>query len=454
MVYRQHFIGVIVRLLLILGVLMCVPLATSLVGSDQLFFTLLVIGIVLISLSLELYYFLNRTLRELTQFLDHIRNRDFNLHFNEKESKGVRKNLYRTFNEVLEVYREIRIEREVHFRFLEHMIELIEIGIIVFDQQGRVVLGNTAASELTGIQTLYSWDHIAKKNAEFAAEVGSIYNSGRTLFEPIKPGIYSRLAIQVSRTRMLEESYSLMTIQDISSVVDQKETGAWISLLRTLNHEMMILQGEEGRYKTLNELEEENLKDIIRSVETLRQRGRSLHSFIDEYHKLTRIPAPDPEYFSCASLFAEIQDTFRGEMSAGGAGIKVDDKYAGIEIRADRGLIAQVMINLVKNSLDAVENPSEAEILLSCTGATDEIVIRVSDNGSGIDADLMEDIFIPFFTTKSNGSGIGLSLVRQIMRLHGGQVRIDSQKGKGTTVSLVFPVRPDPPSGFQHILEH
>ena len=469
MVYRQHFIWLIVRLLLILGVMMCVPLATSLMGSDQLFFTLLVIGIVLISLSLELYYFLNRTLRELTQFLEHIRNRDFNLHFNEKESKGVRKNLYRTFNEVLEVYREIRIEREVHFRFLEHMIELIEIGIIVFDQQGRVVLGNTAASDLTGIQTLFSWDQMAKKNADFAAEVGSIYISGRVLFEPSKPGLYSRLAIQVSRTRMLEETYSLMTIQDISSVVDQKETGAWISLLRTLNHEiknsvtpissladtlMMILQGEEGRYKTLKELEEENLKDFITSVETLKQRACSLHSFIDEYHKLTRIPAPDPEFFSCASLFAEIQDTFRGEMPAGGAGIKVDERYAGLEIRADRGLIAQVMINLVRNSLDAFENPSKAEILLSCTEFPDEIVIRVSDKGSGIDEDLMEDIFIPFFTTKSNGSGIGLSLVRQIMRLHGGQVRIDSQKGKGTTVSLVFPVRPDPSSGFQHILEH
>jgi len=444
----------------ILGVMVCVPLCISLVEPGQLIFTLLVIGLMLGALVLELYFYMNRTLRELTQFLEHIRNRDFNLRFNEKESRGDRKNLYRTFNEVLEVYREIRIEREVHFRFLEHMVELIEVGIIVFEQDGGVVLWNTAATNLTGIPALGSWDQMVRKNEEFALQVGSINESGRMLLEPAKHGSFGRLVVQVSRTRMLEESYSLMTIQDIRSVVDHKETGAWIRLLRTLNHEiknsvtpissladtiMMILKGEGGQYKSLMELEQENLEDIIKSVETLQQRSLGLRSFIDEYHKLTRIPAPDPENFSCASLFREIRDTFHSEMEREGIQLVIEESNTGVEIRADRALIGQVMINLVRNSLDALSGQNNAEILLSCKALPEELQLSVSDNGTGIDEDLMEDIFTPFFTTKTGGSGIGLSLVRQIMRLHGGQIKINSKKGEGTTVCLVFPVRSNLP---------
>lgn len=460
MAYRRYFIGLILRLLVILGVMVCVPLCISLAEPGQLIFTLLVIGLILVALVLELYFYMNRTLRELTQFLEHIRNRDFNLRFNEKESRGDRKNLYRTFNDVLEVYREIRIEREVHFRFLEHMVELIEVGIIVFDQDGRVVLWNTAATNLTGIPASGSWDQLVRKNAEFALQVGTIQESGRMLLEPLKQGSSGRLVVQVSRTRMLEESYSLMTIQDISSVVDHKETGAWIRLLRTLNHEiknsvtpisslaetiMMILKGEDGQYKSVTELEQENLEDIIASVETLQQRGLSLRSFIDEYHKLTRIPAPDPVSFSCASLFREIRDTFRSELDREGIRLVIEEGNTGTEIRADRALIGQAMINLVRNSQDALSGQAEAEILLSCKALPEELQLSVSDNGTGIDEDLMEDIFTPFFTTKTGGSGIGLSLVRQIMRLHGGQIKITSKKGAGTSVCLVFPVRSNLP---------
>jgi nitrogen fixation/metabolism regulation signal transduction histidine kinase len=464
MVYRRHFIGMILRLFVILGVMVCVPLCISLVEPGQLIFTLLVIGLMLVALVLELYFYMNRTLRELTQFLEHIRNRDFNLRFNEKESRGDRKDLYRTFNEVLEVYREIRIEREVHFRFLEHMVELIEVGIIVFDQDGRVVLWNTAATNLTGIPALGSWDQLVRKNEEFALQVGSIHESGRMLLEPLKHGSSGRLVVQVSRTRMLEESYSLMAIQDISSVVDHKETGAWIRLLRTLNHEiknsvtpissladtiMMILKREGGQYKSVTELEQENLEDIITSVETLQQRSLGLRSFIDEYHRLTRIPAPDPVSFSCASLFREIKDTFKSELDRERVRLVIGEGTTGMEIRADRALIGQAMINLVRNSLDALSGHAEAEIHLSCKALPEELQLSVSDNGTGIDEDLMEDIFTPFFTTKTGGSGIGLSLVRQIMRLHGGQLKINSNKGKGTTVCLVFPVRSNlPPIKF------
>lgn len=462
MVYKKHSIWLIIRLSLIFGTMMCFPLTINLVEPGQQIFTLLVIALVLIALILELYYFLNRALRELTQFLEHIRNRDFSLRFNEEESRGVRKNLYRTFNEVLQVYREIQIEREVHFRFLEHMIELIEIGIMVFDRNGSVILWNTAASNLTGIQRLNSWEQMVCRNPDFAEKVGSINESGRVLYEKLNPGSTGgRFVVQVLRTRMLDQDYSLMTIQDISSVVDEKETGAWINLLRTLNHEiknsvtpissladtiMMILMGEQNTFRTVNELDQENLTDIIKSVQTLQERSKNLCTFIDKYHKLTRLPVPDPEFFNVKSLFSELHNTFRNEMELHGIRFKYEEQKPGLEIRADRGLVGQVMINLIRNSMDAVHNRKDAEILLSCTSVPEGNCVYVNDNGGGIDEEILEDIFIPFFTTKTSGSGIGLSLVRQIMRLHGGHVRITSEKKKGTSVCLVFPSSSDPQS--------
>lgn len=459
MVYKQHSIWLIIRLFLILGIMLCIPLTISLVDPGQQFFTLLVIAFILIAQAFELYFFLNRTLRELTRFLEHIRNRDFTLRFNENETKGPRRNLYRTFNDVLEVYREIRIEREVQFRFLEHMIELIELGIIVYDEKGSVVLSNTAASNLLGIHTLLSWDQMLKRKPDFAAKVGTIYESGNVLYEAKDQSSKSRLAVKVSRTRMLDQTYSLMSIQDIGSMVDQKETGAWLDLLRTLNHEiknsvtpissladtiMMILMDEKRHYKSIEDLSQDNLDDIIKSAGTLQQRSKGLHSFIDEYHKLTRLPVPDPTVFKVQSLFREIQDTFQSELEHTGIRILGEEEESGLKIRADRGLIGQVMINLIRNSLDAFPGYSDGEIVLSSVVLPEGVCIRVSDNGEGIDLEILGDVFIPFFTTKTKGSGIGLSLVRQIMRLHGGQVSMESQKGKGTTVSLVFPGRPDP----------
>lgn len=449
----RHTIWLIVRLILILAVMMSIPLASSFVESNQLIFTYLVIALILIFQVIELVFFLNRSNRELTRFLEHIKNRDFNLQFNEKESRGARKKLHKTFNEVLETYKDIRIEKEVHFRFLEHIIELIEIGIMVFDQNGNVVLVNTAAENLIGVPSPQTWEKIKKKNPEFVASVGSIENSGHTLFESKIPGTANRLAIQVSRTRMLEDSYSLMAIQDIKGMVEQKETGAWIRLLRTLNHEiknsvtpissltdtiLMILQNEDGQYKSIDEISPQNLSDIITSMETLQLRNKSLHAFIEEYHKLTRIPAPDPEMILCETLYKETAAFFKSELLKRGIMLILDVKEKDQEIKADRQLIEQVLINLVKNSMDALEDRPNPGITLASDCSSDKVTLSVSDNGAGIDDEILEDIFVPFYSTKSHGSGIGLSLVRQIMRLHGGNVKVTSIKGEGTVVSLIF----------------
>jgi nitrogen fixation/metabolism regulation signal transduction histidine kinase len=445
MAYKQQTIGLIIRLALILAVMMCIPLATTYVESGQLFFTYLAVAMLLIALTSELIFFLNRINRELTRFLEHIRNREFKVRFNEDASKGARKKLYKSFNEVLQIYGDIRIEREMHFRFLEHIIELIEVGIIVFDSEGKVVLANTASENISGIPALRSWSHFMKKSPALCNAIGSIERSKQILF--------NTLAIQVSKTRMLTESYSLMTLQDVGGMVDQKETGAWIRLLRTLNHEiknsvtpvcsladtlMMILHNEQGQLKTLEELDSQNLSDINLAVETLQQRSNSLLSFIEAYQTLAKIPVPEPESLTCSSLLEDMRSLLASECMLAGIKLQIKPTERGLKIRADRGLIEQVLINLVRNSMEALMECRDPEILLSAEGSVDKISILVTDNGPGIEQSILEDVFVPFFSTKSKGSGIGLSLVRQVMRLHGGDVQIASSPTKGTQVCLTF----------------
>ena len=176
-------------------------------------------------------------------------------------------------------------------------------------------------------------------------------------------------------------------------------------------------------------------------------------SFIDEYHRLTRLPVPDPELFGVSALFEELLRTFQSEMELAGILMQLDEKDPGLVIRADRGLLDQVLINLIRNSMDALHGRAEAKIMLAAARLDEGIEISVSDNGEGIEESMLEEVFIPFFTTRTRGAGIGLSLVRQIMRLHGGHVRISSRKGKGTSVCLVFPNNPDPPSGKDQLVK-
>ena len=148
-----------------------------------------------------------------------------------------------------------------------------------------------------------------------------------------------------------------------------------------------------------------------------------------------------------SSLFGELLSTFQSELEQAGIRMQLDDKDPALVIRADRGLLDQVLINLIRNSMDALHGRAEAKIMLDSTCLDEGIEICVSDNGEGIEETMLEEVFIPFFTTRKGGAGIGLSLVRQIMRLHGGHVKLASRKGKGTSVYLVFPNIPDPFSG-------
>ena len=265
--------------------------------------------------------------------------------------------------------------------------------------------------------------------------------------------VTKRLVIHVNRTHMLEEPYTLITFQDLGSVAEDMETGAWVRLMRILNHEIrnsitpissltetiiMILRNEDGGRKELERIGPQNLSDIMTSLEALQQRSNNLLQFISDYQKLTKIPAPSAVEIELKSFLEEIHSLFRGELEKKNIKFKLETEEASRIIKADRNQLQQVLLNLMNNSLDALGNTKDPHLIISTTKGVGRNVICIKDNGPGIEPGIMEEIFVPFYTTKPQGSGIGLSLARQIMRMHGGNIRISSKPGEGTIVYLDF----------------
>ena len=262
-----------------------------------------------------------------------------------------------------------------------------------------------------------------------------------------------RLVIHVNRTSMLDESYTLITFQDIGSVAEDMETEAWMRLMRILNHEirnsitpitslaetiMMILQKEDGRHKELSQINQQNLTDIISSIEALYKRSETLHQFINDYQQLTKVPAPVPANINLKAFMEEIHALFHAEFEKLQIKFSIKIEPEDQMLRADKNLLQQVLINLIKNSLEALKDKGNPQMAIRSKVENGQLIIDISDNGAGIEPGILDEIFVPFYTTKPQGSGIGLSLARQIMRMHGGNLKVTSKPGEGTNVYLNF----------------
>jgi signal transduction histidine kinase len=260
-------------------------------------------------------------------------------------------------------------------------------------------------------------------------------------------------AVQLSLKSTLfittQEHFQLVTIQDIKNEMETKELESWIKLIRVLTHEIMnsvapitsLSQTISGYFKNLEgkQPDERIIGNTIKGLEVINERGAGLISFVETYRKLTRIPPPEKKPVNVEQLFDSTITLINIEPIDKKISISRDVLPPGLEIAADKKQISQVLINLIKNSLEALKNSEEGKIRLR--GEINEngrVQITVFDNGPGITGDLMDKIFIPFFTTKESGSGIGLSLSRQIMMLHGGSLKVVSAPGKQTQAILEF----------------
>ena len=448
MVYKRFTFSVIFQLILIFAILFCIAFLFFNLDRNQYIYTFIVL---LSVLSFQVYYlirFLSRTNRELTKFIEAIKQEDYSLKYPSIKNKSSIAELHESFNTIIEAFKQVKIDREMQFNFLQLIIENIEIGILAINEKQEIVLMNSAAEKLLGVHKSKTWKQLKIKTTNFCLEAESIFSGGKKLIEWKTQEKLLNLTIEVISTTMLGQPHKLITLNDIKKEIEQKELDAWIKIIQVLNHEIMnsttpissltetiimLLEDKKTGPKSQHEINDEVIADVIDSAKTIQKRSDGLYDFVNEYRKLTRVPPPKIENVLIKDLVEDVIKLMTPSLLGNNISINYQNNPDDLIISLDSNLIEQVLINLIKNAIEALNETTEPEINITA----EKSLIRVSDNGPGIEPELLDEVFVPFFSTKVEGSGIGLSLSRQIMRLHGGSILVYSTKGT-TTFQLIF----------------
>ncbi len=450
MIYKRFTILTIIRILLIAANMVVIA---SIFGDERLFFNQLILGFILILQIIELIRFVNLTNRELSKFIDSIQQSDFTIGFSKDELGKSFKGLFDSMRMMLDVYKKIKIEKEAQFHLLQQIISHVPVGIIVLRSENEIELMNDGARKILAIPEYKTWNNISVKSPAFSEVVDSLPR-GRFLQMIELNGTESQLSLDISEFKMLENKYKLITFSDIKSEIEENEINAWHKLIRILTHEIMnsvtpisslsetmqlMLEDDTGHAKNLMDIDNQIISDVLFSTKTIKKRSEGLLEFVEDYRKLTRIPKPEIQPVNIYEMTLDLSKLISQELTKEQISLSIDVP-GDFEIDLDRNLITQILINLAKNSIESLKLSSidNKKIVISVKTDGDHKIIYHTDNGGGIDKKDMENIWVPFFTTKKEGSGIGLSLSRQIMKDHGGKIWVNSIPDKETTFLMAF----------------
>jgi nitrogen fixation/metabolism regulation signal transduction histidine kinase len=398
--------------------------------------------------------FLNHTNRALARLILAIRHSDFSISIREPPLGRSFKELQHSMIEIIQAYKDVKIEKEAQYHFLQMMVQQLQFGIISIEDENSITLINPMAEELAGIPGAKNWKLIRQLNPDFAKRIDELGDNARSLIQFSVHGESKTFAVDIRTPTILDKPHKLITFQDINSEIEQKEIEAWHKLIRILTHEIMnsvtpiasltetmqtVLEDKAGNQKQLSEIQDETIKDIRFSLKTIHKRSEGLLSFVDTYRKLTKIPQPSIAPVEVKVMLDEIIQLMQQHLvNEKSIEYSVEVNPPDLVIQADSKLIEQVIINLVTNSRQAIEGRVQGEISLKGYEQNNRYVIEVTDNGRGIQQKELNEIFVPFFSTKKEGSGIGLSLSKQIMSLHGGTIKVKSEPDRGTSFYLSF----------------
>lgn len=417
-----------------------------------LFFTQTIIGAIVLAQILELTAFISRTNNDFARFINSVKDRDYTINLSGSEQTKSTQKLHDSFNQLAESLREMEINNAAQLHFLNQLVDQIEFGILVFDESDEVTLMNLRAQELLQMPHVKAWKNIKNPSIKLIESILNLPEAQNQLVEFRIDGQDNYFSVNIISVKIRNEKIRISSFQNIRSEIQSKEIEAWHKLISILTHEIMnsvtplvslaktiqmILTNEEGAVKTSLEIEEQNLLDVNEALLTIEERGEGLLKFVNNYRKLTRIPKPELKETPLKSLIEGVLKLMSSELNR--VNISVNLREFDQTLILDKPLIEQVLINVVKNAIEAQENNFAERIIdISSANESNQFRINVKDNGKGIPEDKLASIFVPFFTTKTDGSGIGLSLSREIMNLHGGYLEAYSDSEQ-TCFSLIFP---------------
>jgi two-component system, NtrC family, nitrogen regulation sensor histidine kinase NtrY len=449
--FRNYRLNIIIRVILLAATIYVLYYTLK----SNLFIAPVIVAVIVIFQVASLIRYLDKTNRELTSFLQSIRFSEFTRTFQIEGMGGTFNELNKAFNEVMQDFQKVRAEKEESFHYLQTIVQNIDVSVIAYGADGNIELINKTAKKLFQLATIRNIKSLETLSPELVTTLLNIRPGENKLVKIQFEDDMLQLAIYASTIKVKDKLIYLVTIKDIQNVLEEQETEAWQKLIRVLTHEIMnsitpiaslsstldlMLKGmvAQGDKESL-EMDRESVGEIQEALQTINKRSTGLLHFVNTYRNLTRIPKPNFRLCSIKELFENIEKLMEDEIRKCGVEFTVKVDPESLEFTADDQLIEQVLINLLKNAIHALNGKPSGKIqLLGFINKRGRITLQVIDNGPGILKDVLDKIFIPFFTTKPSGSGIGLSLSKQILRLHNATITAHSEPEVETVFTMTF----------------
>jgi two-component system, NtrC family, nitrogen regulation sensor histidine kinase NtrY len=452
MVLSRFFFNVLIRVGLI--VLSGMALGIVLQHLDRgYYYTLTGVIFLIILQTWMLVNRVNKTNTDLEKFFSSVQDHDSSFRFSDKQENITFRKLHDRMNKVNTVIRNVKIENEKTDQFLQSVVDHVDIGLLSFDTDGRIEIYNKAAKRYLNIQQLLQLSSLDTLDNEILKILETIKPGQEVLHKILIDNVLQSVLIKAAELKFENNLIKLVSFQDITNELDKKELDSWQRLIRVLTHEIMnsispitsltsVISGyfkskDDEKPLTLEKLDHQVISKTLSGLNTIEETGKGLLDFVDKYRSFTSLPKPDLGKFTIESLFGKCKLLMDSNIS-GNIEIVISVIPEDITIDADYSQIEQVLINLIKNAAEAITDKKNGVIQLRAFYGDGAKIIQVEDNGSGISNGIIDDIFVPFYTTKDNGSGIGLSLSRQIMQNHNGTISVNSTPGCGSEFTLKF----------------
>ncbi|PWL39963.1 histidine kinase [Flagellimonas aquimarina] len=449
MASRNFYVQLIFRVLLIT----LTALALAFAIFKPWYFTLAFSAIFLVAQVYSLITFINSTNRKIAYFFDAIRNEDFTLRFPEKVSIKSFKELNQSLNRVNGLIQEVHLQLQIREQYYQEILKQASIGIMTFNEKGHILFSNPTVEKLLNYTPLNHIKQLAQVDEGLYQVFKSFKPFDRKLFQLTNEREQIQLALKSTPITLDEKSLILVVVQDIHEELDEKETESWVRLIRVLTHEIMntitpiasisdsIIKyfKKEGKVVPSNSLDETQIKNTLKGLEVIKEQGGNLMDFVQSYRSLLNVPEPNRAIVSGKKLLGKIEVLMSTRQEEGYTNFKTECNPENLEFFIDEKQITQVLINLGKNALQSIKETKKGQVHIVAGIENDGVkYIEVRDNGPGIPSDLIDEIFVPFFTTKNEGTGIGLSLSKQVMQLHGGSLKVRSVPNQETVFRLAF----------------
>jgi len=449
MIFKRYEWRLVLRVLLMLITLT----ATSWLvvkGKGYYYFMVITVPLVIYEV-MELIRFQKKAQDEVSQFVESIHYRDFSRHFDVRRAPNELKPLRKGFNEINTTFKLISRERETQYHYLQKILELVDTGILSYEQEnGETGWINEAFKKLLGVPYLKTIHSLQKREEALYHELVKLKPGDSKILTITRNQQLVKILVTGSLLRSDDKIYKLVAFQNVSEALDETESKAWQKLLNVMTHEIMnsvapissladTLKNRLQSPEIKNSPVSSQMDDLELGIDTIKRRSEGLLKFTESYRSLNKITKLDLRKILIRNLFETLNSLMRPTFEKKNIELEIILRDPTLSIAADLNLIEQVMINLIVNAVEAVKEREAPRITLTAeVQPNNRTLVKVSDNGIGMPPELVDKIFIPFFSTRKAGSGIGLSLCKQIMLLHKGNIQVQSLNGAGSSFILIF----------------